>query len=146
RAGLFGGDAGHDAGQAPAGRLARALALLCRDRQAGRCADPLQDLDQRAFERLMAIPDPVALTQALVRCPSVTPAAEAALDVAEQALGAMGFACRRLRFEEEGTAPVDNLFASIGEGAPHLVLAGHLDVVPPGDPARWTVDPFAGEI
>ena len=26
------------------------------------------------------------------------------------------------------------------------ILSGHLDVVPPGDPATWTADPWAGEI
>ena len=94
----------------------------------------------------MATIDPVELTRALVRCPSVTPDAAAALDVVEAALTPLGFACHRLRFETPGTAPVDNLFAKLGRGAPHLVLAGHVDVVPPGDPARWSVDPFAGEI
>jgi succinyl-diaminopimelate desuccinylase len=90
--------------------------------------------------------DAVLLTQALVRCPSVTPAAGAALDVAAATLQGMGFACERCVFEAPGTAPVDNLFAKLGTGRPHLTLAGHLDVVPPGDPARWTVDPFGGEI
>jgi acetylornithine deacetylase len=32
------------------------------------------------------------------------------------------------------------------EGGRRLILSGHLDVVPPGDPATWTVDPWAGEI
>ena len=27
-----------------------------------------------------------------------------------------------------------------------LILSGHLDVVPPGDPATWTVDPWGGEV
>jgi acetylornithine deacetylase len=31
-------------------------------------------------------------------------------------------------------------------GGRRLLLSGHLDVVPPGDPATWTVDPWAGEI
>ena len=43
-----------------------------------------QDLDQRAAARLMAPTDPVALTQALVRCPSVTPDAGAALDLLQR--------------------------------------------------------------
>lgn len=34
-----------------------------------------------------------------------------------------------------------------GEGVPALVLAGHLDVVPPGDPETWQgADPFSAEI
>jgi succinyl-diaminopimelate desuccinylase len=90
--------------------------------------------------------DPVALTRALVRCPSVTPNAAAALDLVQQALEPLGFACKRLIFAGENSYPVDNLFAKLGEGTPHLAFAGHVDVVPTGDPARWTSDPFAGEI
>jgi succinyl-diaminopimelate desuccinylase len=51
-----------------------------------------------------------------------------------------------VRFSEPGTPDVDNLFARVGEGAPHLVFAGHTDVVPPGDLARWRFDPFSGDI
>lgn len=90
--------------------------------------------------------DPVALTQALVRCPSVTPADAGALDVLRDALEPLGFVCHRLRFEEEGTAPVDNLYARLGTRGPNLCFAGHTDVVPPGDPAAWAADPFAGAI
>jgi succinyl-diaminopimelate desuccinylase len=90
--------------------------------------------------------DPVALAQALIRCPSVTPADEGALGVLEDALGRLGFRCHRLTFEESGTAPVDNLYARLGKGAPNLAFAGHTDVVPPGDPAAWQVDPFGGVI
>jgi succinyl-diaminopimelate desuccinylase len=90
--------------------------------------------------------DPVALTGALVRCPSVTPDAGAALDLLERVLELLGFACRRLRFSGDGSYPVDNLFAKLGRGEPHLAFAGHVDVVPPGDRARWDLDPFAGEI
>jgi succinyl-diaminopimelate desuccinylase len=90
--------------------------------------------------------DPVELTQALVRCPSVTPDAGAALDVVERELAALGFACHRLLFEEAGTAPVDNLYARLGDTGPHLAFAGHVDTVPPGDLATWSVDPFAGEL
>lgn len=89
----------------------------------------------------MPAPDPVELTQALIRCPSVTPQADAALDVAEAALAGIGFTCHRLRFGK-----VDNLFARLGSTAPNFAFAGHVDVVPPGDLAAWTVDPFAAEI
>jgi succinyl-diaminopimelate desuccinylase len=90
--------------------------------------------------------DPVALAQALIRCPSVTPADAGAIGVLEDALGRLGFRCHRLTFEEPGTAPVGNLYARLGEGAPNLAFAGHTDVVPPGDPAAWRLDPFGGVV
>lgn len=89
--------------------------------------------------------DPVALTRELVRCPSVTPDAGAALDRCARTLEAAGFACIRLDFASAGPR-VPNLVATVGEGRPHLVLNGHLDVVPPGDPARWSVPPFEGVV
>ena len=79
--------------------------------------------------------DPVALAQALIRCPSVTPEDAGALDVLEAALKPLGFACHRLCFEEAGSAPIENLYARIGTSAPHFCFAGHTDVVPPGDGA-----------
>lgn len=89
--------------------------------------------------------DPVALARDLVRCPSVTPDAAAAIELCHRTLEAAGFACVRLDFASAGPR-VPNLVASLGEGRPHLVLNGHLDTVPPGDPARWSVPPFSGEI
>src|SRR4051794_39445537 len=94
----------------------------------------------------MAAVDPVGLAQALVREASVTPDASGALDVLQAALEPLGFACRRVVFEGDGSYPVDNLYARRGEGSPHLMFAGHVDVVPPGDRGRWTVDPFGGEV
>src|SRR6202012_4105151 len=88
--------------------------------------------------------DAVALTQALIRCPSVTPADAGALAVLEAALMPLGFECHRLRFEQEGTAPIENLYARLGTGAPHFCFAGHSDVVPPGE--GWAHDPFAAVI
>ncbi|HEY2445861.1 MAG TPA: succinyl-diaminopimelate desuccinylase [Rhizomicrobium sp.] len=90
--------------------------------------------------------DPIALAQALIRCPSVTPADAGALGVLEAALVPLEFTCTRLRFEAAGTAPIDNLYARLGSGAPHFCFAGHSDVVPPGDTTLWRADPFAAEI
>ncbi|MBP7335307.1 succinyl-diaminopimelate desuccinylase [Niveispirillum sp.] len=90
--------------------------------------------------------DPVALTQDLIRCPSVTPADAGALGVLQRVLEEMGFTCRRLVFEEAGTDPVDNLYARLGTGSPNFCFAGHTDVVPVGDEASWTTDPFGAEI
>ncbi len=94
----------------------------------------------------MSFSPSVALARDLIRCPSVTPADAGALDVLQHFLCAAGFSCVRKIFTEPGTPDVDNLFAKIGDGAPHLVFAGHTDVVPPGDLSRWRHDPFAGEI
>ena len=94
----------------------------------------------------MRATDAVALTQALVRCPTVTPDASAALDLLQRSLEPLGFVCRRLVFEGDGSYPVDNLFAKLGQGGRHLAFGGHVDVVPPGELARWDLDPFAGEI
>ena len=94
----------------------------------------------------MSLSPSIALARDLIRCPSVTPADAGALDVLQQFLTAAGFTCVRKIFTEPGTPDVDNLFAKIGDGAPHLVFAGHTDVVPPGDIKRWRHDPFAGEI
>ncbi len=93
----------------------------------------------------MAAPDPVALTRDLVRRPSVTPSEAGCFAILETPLGEAGFASRRLRFGE-GAAAVDNLYARLGEKAPVLAFAGHVDVVPPGERRRWSVDPFAAEI
>jgi succinyl-diaminopimelate desuccinylase len=92
----------------------------------------------------MAALDPTELAQALIRCPSVTPKDEGALAVLEKALTPLGFTCHRLRFEHDGTAPIDNLYARIGTAGPNFCFAGHTDVVPPGE--KWSHDPFAGTV
>ena len=90
--------------------------------------------------------DPVAFARELLRCPSVTPAEGGALAWLAQALTGAGFDVHRVTFSEPGTADIDNLYARIGTQAPHLVLAGHTDVVPPGDESKWSYPPFAAEI
>jgi succinyl-diaminopimelate desuccinylase len=92
--------------------------------------------------------DPVALLSDLIRCASVTPTEAGVLDVLERALTPLGFVVTRLRFEGDGSYPVDNLFATRDSGAPgpHLLFNGHTDVVPPGDRALWTHEPFGAEI
>ena len=93
-----------------------------------------------------ALAHPLALAQALIRCESVTPADGGALGVLQGALETLGFICHRLPFEEPGTATVDNLYARRGEGRPNFCFAGHTDVVPTGDPAGWTREPFAAQV
>jgi succinyl-diaminopimelate desuccinylase len=90
--------------------------------------------------------DAVELARALIRCPSVTPQEGGALSLIEQVLAAAGFACRRLTMSEPGTADVENLYARLGSGSPHLCFGGHTDVVPAGDAAGWSHPPFAAEI
>src|SRR4051794_6572180 len=90
--------------------------------------------------------DLVALARDLLRCPSVTPAEGGALAYIEQVLKGAGFEVYRITFEELGSDPIENLYARIGTGAPHLTFAGHTDVVPPGDEARWSHPPFASTI
>ncbi len=90
--------------------------------------------------------DPIAIARALLRCPSVTPAEGGALAVLESLLGPAGFTVQRMAFSDTNTPDVENLYARIGNTAPHLMFAGHTDVVPPGDLARWTHPPFAGAI
>lgn len=86
--------------------------------------------------------DVVALTQELMRCPSVTPKDAGALNVLQAALEKIGFECTRLTFSDNNTPDVDNLYARFGTGAPNFCFAGHTDVVPPGDLNAWSVDPF----
>lgn len=89
--------------------------------------------------------DVAALAADLLRIDSVTPAGPPVFDVVERALAGAGFAVTRLTFAADGTAPVENLFATKGEGR-HLAFAGHVDVVPPGPAERWTHPPFAAKV
>ena len=93
-----------------------------------------------------ALAHPLALARALIRCESVTPADGGALDVLQEALQTLGFTCHRLPFEEPGTATVDNLYARRGESRPNFSFAGHTDVVPTGERAQWSREPFAAQV
>jgi succinyl-diaminopimelate desuccinylase len=90
--------------------------------------------------------DAIALAQGLIRCPSVTPAEGGALSFLESVLKPAGFTCHRLTMRQHGTPDVENLYARIGAGSPHLCFAGHTDVVPVGDEGGWSRPPFAAEI
>ncbi|GGL73324.1 succinyl-diaminopimelate desuccinylase [Wenxinia marina] len=86
--------------------------------------------------------DPADLTARLIRCPSVTPEEGGALTLLEEVLTDAGFACTRV--DRGGTA---NLFARWGDrgAARNFGFNGHTDVVPVGDRAEWTADPFGAE-
>lgn len=90
--------------------------------------------------------DPVNFAAELIRCPSVTPSDAGALDLLEKVLTEIGFTCTRLPFQEPDTARVDNLYARLGDAAPHICFAGHTDVVPVGAADNWQKDPFSGDI
>lgn len=86
--------------------------------------------------------DPVQLTADLIRCPSVTPAEGGALVLLERVLSAAGFTCTRV--DRNGTP---NLFARWGaKGVKTFGFNGHTDVVPVGDAAAWTQEPFSGAV
>ncbi|WP_299296161.1 succinyl-diaminopimelate desuccinylase [uncultured Tateyamaria sp.] len=87
--------------------------------------------------------DPVALTADLVRCPSVTPADEGALDVLHDLLEGAGFDCA---WADRGG--IRNLFARWGAQGHGRTFGfnGHTDVVPIGDADAWTQAPFGADI
>src|SRR3954452_6438976 len=90
--------------------------------------------------------DALSIARDLVRCPSITPLEAGALGVLEALLNKAGFEVHRVSFGEPGTADIENLYARIGDGIPHITFAGHTDVVPPGDEAVWTHGPFSGDV
>jgi succinyl-diaminopimelate desuccinylase len=94
----------------------------------------------------MSATNPVENLATLIRCPSVTPAEGGALSALEAMLSPLGFAVERVMAREAGTPDIENLYARLGESGPHLMFAGHTDVVPVGDEAAWTHAPFAAEI
>ena len=90
--------------------------------------------------------NPVKLTQALVKCKSITPEDDGALQVVQDHLSSIGFDCLPLSFSGNGSYEVKNLFATIGSDGPHLAFAGHTDVVPPGNEKSWKYHPFSAKI
>lgn len=90
--------------------------------------------------------DPISNLQTLIRCPSVTPDEGGALSALEAMLTPLGFKVERIVSTDENTPDIENLYARLGNGGPHLLFAGHTDVVPIGDEAAWTHAPFGAEI
>ncbi|MFF8800407.1 MULTISPECIES: succinyl-diaminopimelate desuccinylase [unclassified Methylobacterium] len=89
---------------------------------------------------------PLALAQALIRCPSVTPEEGGALSFLADLLSRAGFSVERPVFSEAGTPDIENLYARIGTAGPVLIFAGHTDVVPPGETTAWSHGPFSGTV
>ena len=102
----------------------------------------------------------IADLRALVRMPSITGSEAEAAGWAAEALRELGLAVEVVEPDPAAvradpdwpgeemprtTLPVVMARTGPGDGR-RVVLSGHLDVVPSGDPATWTVDPWAGEI
>ena len=83
--------------------------------------------------------DPAELTARLIRCRSVTPEDGGALAVLEAVLAGAGFHCTRV-----DRGGIGNLYARWGMRGANRAFGfnGHTDVVPVGDLAAWTQDPF----
>ncbi len=94
----------------------------------------------------MKLTDPTQTLAALIRCPSVTPEEGGALTTLAEMLDQLGFRNDRVTFSDEATPDVENLYSRLGSDGPHLMFAGHTDVVPVGDEAAWTQGPFGAEI
>ena len=90
--------------------------------------------------------DEIRFTQELISKPSVTPKDLGAMSVVTKHLKKLGFKCRLMSFQEKGTDKIINLYARYGTKSPNLCFAGHTDVVPAGDLASWSSNPFKAKI
>lgn len=90
--------------------------------------------------------DPLKLSEALIAAPSITPEDAGALDVLIDYLTPLGFECHDLTFDDPAGEPTRNVYARLGSDGPNFCWAGHTDVVPPGDLADWTSEPFTPTI
>ena len=88
--------------------------------------------------------DPLELTTELIKCRSVTPQNDGAIELLSEKLQKIGFNCEILEFSENDSDSIKNLWAKIGDKSPTLSFAGHTDVVPEGDETLWESPPFDG--
>ena len=108
---------------------------------------------EKVWEEIEANPDRVvALTQEMVRIPSVNPKFEKKQGLNNEAqvaelvrdrLKSGGFDTESWEVFPDRPNVVGNLE---GDEDRSLILCGHIDTVPVGNKANWTVDPFGGEI
>ncbi|MGZ9276863.1 MAG: ArgE/DapE family deacylase [Candidatus Limnocylindrales bacterium] len=103
----------------------------------------------------------IADLQSLIRIPSITGSEEAVAAWTADALRDLGLAVELVapdpitiradpdwpgeEMDRTALPVVIGRAGSPGRG-PRIILSGHLDVVPPGDPATWTTDPWGAEI
>lgn len=90
--------------------------------------------------------DPLPLAQKMIRCPSIYPDDAGCLQALAEVLGQLGFDCQMVLAQTAEGQSFPNLHARLGHDAPHLCFLGHSDVVPPGDLAAWSADPFAAQV
>ena len=86
------------------------------------------------------------LAKELIRFPTITPTDAGIMRFFEKKLKKLGFKTKILEFKEKNSKPVKNLYARLGNTSPNFCYAGHLDVVPAGNLADWTVNPFKPSI
>jgi len=79
----------------------------------------------------------LSLAQGLIGRQSISPEDAGCQELLIQRLEKLGFTVERLPFGD-----VTNFWARRGNQEPLFAFAGHMDVVPPGDTAQWTSDPF----
>ncbi|MCH4093467.1 MAG: succinyl-diaminopimelate desuccinylase [Acetobacter peroxydans] len=89
--------------------------------------------------------NPVAVAQALIRLPSVSPDPGESQRLLAAMLEALGFSVTHLSYGE-GAERTPNFFARLGTGGPHICYAGHTDVVPPGRVEDWRYPPYEARI
>lgn len=94
-------------------------------------------MSSQISDKADAVSATLALTQELIRRPSVSPEDQGCLEIITQRLTALGFKVERLAF-----GPVENIWARHGDSGPVLCFAGHTDVVPTGPREEWHTDPF----
>ena len=94
----------------------------------------------------MKILSELQLAKELIKFPSITPVDAGVMNFLEKKLKKLGFKTKILEFKEKGFQPVKNLYARIGTKGPNFCYAGHVDVVPPGNIKKWTINPFKPSI